>query len=801
MATIRLTPGSYAVSNTTYVTTSNPNNALTNTDSTSYGQFTHNRNQNTSYYVYFRGFDFSSLPSDAVVSSFSIKLRGLHSGLSTSTAYYMRLYNGTTAISNTTVSSALSTSAQTITFPTGSLTWSNIVNYGNNFTVGIPMRRASTSTSGYVRVYGVEIEVTYTVPIPINVSSIIISGNGTISPSGTVTKYEGDSYTLTITPDDTSEEVTLVRNGTDVTAQLIPHYNGGGTISQVPGSNVTTGHYRSGGAFYQSSSTSSDAWLRYAIGHSAENPYSTSNTSNTYSKDGTNDSNTQSWMIYPFDFSSIPANATIDSVEVKVYGAAESTSQTARHADASVWSGNTQKGSTQQFSSTNNGIMTLNNVGTWTRAELQNAYLRFGVGYYGGRILGATWTVEYTVPSAHPDYYTYEFVVGSTAQVLEVTIGEEPEPYIPEPEDPNKEYYSLTISSINADTDPENGTTRIEEGTDVTIEITPTDPLLTLALDNGVDITNQLVAHNIPSNTYTVSGQVSGASYGFVLNSSTGYYTSNNQAHSNSAAVARLNLSLDVACLVTIEYINYAEATYDYGIFGRVDTALSTSYTADSNAYLACSSNSYNTSIPQTLTYTVSAGNHYIDIKYRKDTATDSNNDDLRWKIVSITPIDTAGYYTYTINNIDQKHSLIFIFGNVNFYFINSSTTAGARIFPDGQSVVLEGDRYKLDIVPDAVNATVAITDNGNTVTSALTRIDGYDKNNNPVVSYTYTLTNITAAHNLVVSIGGAQIKLYVKQSGAWVQYSKAYRKINGAWVEQDITGVFSASNNYKKGN
>jgi len=37
-----------------------------------------------------------------------------------------------------------------------------------------------------------------------------------------------------------------------------------------------------------------------------------------------------------------------------------------------------------------------------------------------------------------------------------------------------------------------NGTTRIIEGSNQTITIYPSDPQLTLALDNGVDITSQL---------------------------------------------------------------------------------------------------------------------------------------------------------------------------------------------------------------------------------------------------------------------------------------------------------------------
>jgi hypothetical protein len=43
--------------------------------------------------------------------------------------------------------------------------------------------------------------------------------------------------------------------------------------------------------------------------------------------------------------------------------------------------------------------------GSWTRSELQNAILRFTIGYYGGKVVGATWTVAYSVETS--TYYTY----------------------------------------------------------------------------------------------------------------------------------------------------------------------------------------------------------------------------------------------------------------------------------------------------------------------------------------------------------------------------------------------------------
>ena len=102
--------------------------------------------------------------------------------------------------------------------------------------------------------------------------------------------------------------------------------------------------------------------------------------------------------------------------------------------------------------------------------------------------------------------------------------------------------------------------------------------------------------------------------------------------------------------------------------------------------------------------------------------------------------------------------------------------------------------------MPDSTSSTVTLTDNGIDVTASLVREEGVDKNNNLVVNYTYQLNSISAAHNLVASIGGAVTQLYVKESGTWYAYAKAYKKINGSWVEQDITTVFSAGINYVKG-
>lgn len=362
----------------------------------------------------------------------------------------------------------------------------------------------------------------------------------------------------------------------------------------------------------------------------------------------------------------------------------------------------------------------------------------------------------------------------------EETVFEPPE------EEVGVNYYSITISSINASTTPSNGTTRLAEGNNQTVQIFPTDPLLTLATDNGVDITSQLVKQEA-SNTYNVTTQVSGASYGFPLNSNTGYYTSNNNAKANSAAVARINFELDSSCVMTIQYINYAEATYDYGIFGNIDQALGTTQAADSNVFYSCNTNNDNTNTAKTLTYNIPAGTHFIDIKYRKDNATDSNNDTLQWKISNFEAIGGGDQYTYNLTNITEKHNLMFVFGEVTYYTV-SSTGNNCKIFPDGQIIAMPGNDYTINIVPGSITDTVGLTDNGINVTGTLIKDKGMDKEGNTIASYSYSLSNIQENHELqIVSIPADSI-LYLKLNDKWTVVTDAYYKENGQWVKKDLS-------------
>ena len=373
----RLVPSSYYLSSTSYLSVSNASNMYNNTDNTTYATVTNSRSSTTSYYIYLRGFNFDDIPSAAIVSSFTVKLKARESGVSTSTSYKPYLANGTSAINGS--CDVITTTATTHTFTGISADWETIKDYGNNFGIRINCRRASKNTTSYMYIYGAEIEVTYTLPVYHNVS---ISGEN-VSPTGTQSVLEGSSLTV-------------------------------------------------------------------------------------------------------------------------------------------------------------------------------------------------------------------------------------------------RAYYD-------------------------------TKPTVT---DNGVDVTNQLVQMTDSGASYDVENITT--TYGFALNSND-YYESNNKGHASSAAVCKVDFHLPVSATITFSVINYAESTYDYGLLSNLDTTLNTNSSADtSNVYW--SGQNHNSASVQTVTYSnVTAGDHYIYVKYFKDSYTDSNNDSLQFKVaITLNESFTPGtYWGYTLSNITANHTII----------------------------------------------------------------------------------------------------------------------------------------------
>lgn len=407
MATIRLIPSTSAVSNSSYASISNASNMYSNTDSTTYGTFTHNRaSTSNTYYGYLRGFNFSVVPDNAIVSNFTVKIKASATGhtTSTSSSYYMSLVNNTTQIGSTSANGRLNTTVTVFTFAEGSLTWDTIKGYGSNFGIRIPMRRSSRNTADVVSVYGAEIEVEYTVPTPRTITTTL-SGNGTISPSGSNTYYDGDEINLIITPTNTSDTVTATRDGADITSQLVAHG------AEIDANRVLGAFTLESGSF-----NSGESWFedREGKGHDT----SDTTTSNYYSV------SSSSTAVFTYDVGfNLPSNANITRVYAIINAHAESSSNANEYMCFQLVSGSTDLSEEINFKtiSTSNTNHTLECDTLPTVSQIAVMKLRCRLGYYGGALNGATVYVEYDIGGTL-DHYTYTFTVSADTTIA-VVIG------------------------------------------------------------------------------------------------------------------------------------------------------------------------------------------------------------------------------------------------------------------------------------------------------------------------------------------------------------------------------------------
>lgn len=238
MATIRLVPSIlYNAAGTSYLTVSNESRAFTDTDSETYATVSNTYASTTNRYIYLRGFNFDDVPNGAIINSFEIKLKARESGGSTSSSYRPVICKGTSTYSNA-YCDAITTTTATHTFSV-TQDYATFADDGDDFGIRINCRRSSRNTAATFYIYGAEILVDYTIPISATITSTL-TGNGTISPDGATTTYEGAEYTLIITPTDTSEEVTAKKNGVDITSELVAH-GSGGTLTAAPVSVTTSG--------------------------------------------------------------------------------------------------------------------------------------------------------------------------------------------------------------------------------------------------------------------------------------------------------------------------------------------------------------------------------------------------------------------------------------------------------------------------------------------------------------------------------------------------------------------------------
>ena len=215
MATIRLIPSTYSLSNTDYLSISNASNMYTNIDSTTYATVNHTRSRTTSYYIYVRGFNFDDIPADAIINSAIVKVKAK---VTSASSYAPTLYNNTTSL-NQNLSENIGTTTTTSTVDITS-NWETYKGYGNNFGIRLRLNRSSRDTASSMNIYGAEILVDYTVPVYHTISTSITGGTLRSPTVASATVRGGANYEITFNGNPGYTLSSMTVNGVEVTPTI-----------------------------------------------------------------------------------------------------------------------------------------------------------------------------------------------------------------------------------------------------------------------------------------------------------------------------------------------------------------------------------------------------------------------------------------------------------------------------------------------------------------------------------------------------------------------------------------------------
>ena len=424
---ITVNPSVYSGGTNTYVT--GGTSGCSSTSNTSTSRRATIRLRTNSQFVSYT-FDLSDIPSTATIDSVACSARAQLS--SNSRQGRLQLYAGTTAKgSQTTINSTTST---VYNLSTG--TWNR--NELNNLSLRITNATGSTNSNYYIYFYGADLTVNYSLNgVEYEVTASSEYDGASATPLSQFI-FQGDDAVVVIETD-TLDNIVVEDNGTDVTEQL--QYIIPSTTNMFTGIPVS---YDATESTYDSIYTgSTDSGLS---DHNSNDRICCYVEQTAYA---------EAKLTYNFDCSSIPQAATITSVSCIAAASCYSNGQYFDTKTIQLYSGSVAKGTAVE--NTGNGSTKTNhniNGGTWTRQELNDAkivlYIKRGnnTTQASFSFWGATLTVNYTLPE-NPYYeYTLTNVNADHDVIIRQNI------IVPEEEDPQKEYHSVTISSINATTEP-----------------------------------------------------------------------------------------------------------------------------------------------------------------------------------------------------------------------------------------------------------------------------------------------------------------------------------------------------------
>ena len=137
---------------------------------------------------------------------------------------------------------------------------------------------------------------------------------------------------------------------------------------------------------------------------------------------------------------------------------------------------------------------------------------------------------------------------------------------------------------------------------------------------------------DIVSQAYYKVQNMSGSTYGFVYDSASDMYISNNRNVNSSYAICNVLIYNPGGRDIYFEYMQSSEGNYDYGFIGLANATFNLSnYTESSN----CLVNAYGKNSTTTV-YNAYAGkiNGFVHVKYRKDSSVNNGEDSFKFRVV-----------------------------------------------------------------------------------------------------------------------------------------------------------------------
>ena len=346
----------------------------------------------TGYIYYTFDIDTSDVPAGATITEVTAKARCYVNNTTRVTNTVCQLYSGTTAKGNN-ATFASTSNTNIVTLDTGnSWTRSDL----NDLRIRIGATGSSSTSSKYVYFAGAEVVISYSV----TTYTCSASGDGTLSPSGSVDVESGGSYVLSISD---ITDPTATDNNVDVTSQLVESTTA--TLVKVPDGNTNSGFTLSNiSNAYNDASNSTYASLELNGGGSTGTLYLNTNVS-------------------------LPTGAALQSVSCSfTYQYNRNNSSSGFTAYCQMASGTSAKGDAYSLVSAGGSDVaktTINlSVGSWNASELANARLMIEATNNASSthrflyVYGLSFTVTYT---SDGKIYTYTISSVSADHTIVVT--------------------------------------------------------------------------------------------------------------------------------------------------------------------------------------------------------------------------------------------------------------------------------------------------------------------------------------------------------------------------------------------